>query len=387
MQVPVNKAPAVHLLASALAIGLFLLLAVAASAGAETAPTASEVSPVQAPVEAEVPAAAAAPVVTVPTSSEASVPSAVEAVTDTVQSAAVAAEDEPAAPSTDTSNAPSSPAAESLRTVSKAVSAATSSDEETAVSGNAERDALATAGATELTGRTLRETAENGGPLFDRVGDSPLSAPVDRVREAADSARILALAAPVTESIRALSELTNLTSVDTLLATAIDDTLPAEGMLPVTGSTSPLPGVQGLSPPSLPSSGQGLAGMTLASEDSPAATNVAPSFLLESVVDELSRLSLSGGHRWADGQLLPAVTDDGYSGAVQRSGGRSPAEVPLPAPGSSEAATGFSGTTFIPLVALLALLALAAPATGRRLREALDVRAPVPFVCALERPG
>jgi hypothetical protein len=42
---------------------------------------------------------------------------------------------------------------------------------------------------------------------------------------------------------------------------------------------------------------------------------------------------------------------------------------------------------FVPFVALLALLALVAPASIRRLREAPDFRASIPFVCALERPG
>jgi hypothetical protein len=57
---------------------------------------------------------------------------------------------------------------------------------------------------------------------------------------------------------------------------------------------------------------------------------------------------------------------------------------PFDAPG---AAAGSAGSLFVPLVALLALLALAAPATFRRRMEAPDFLAPIPFVCALERPG
>lgn len=60
----------------------------------------------------------------------------------------------------------------------------------------------------------------------------------------------------------------------------------------------------------------------------------------------------------------------------------------LPLPGSSLAgASGWGGSSFVPIAALLALLALVVPAIIRRLREAPDLRAPTLFVCALERPG
>jgi hypothetical protein len=62
--------------------------------------------------------------------------------------------------------------------------------------------------------------------------------------------------------------------------------------------------------------------------------------------------------------------------------------LPLPAPGSpASAVPDAGGPSFVPIVALLALLALVAPAALRRLGGAADFRAPVPFVCALERPG
>lgn len=61
---------------------------------------------------------------------------------------------------------------------------------------------------------------------------------------------------------------------------------------------------------------------------------------------------------------------------------------PLPHQGSSQAAaSGLGGSSFVPIVALLALLALAVPAIFRRLREMPDFAAPIPYVCALERPG
>ncbi|HEX5376134.1 MAG TPA: hypothetical protein VFW48_08240 [Solirubrobacterales bacterium] len=67
---------------------------------------------------------------------------------------------------------------------------------------------------------------------------------------------------------------------------------------------------------------------------------------------------------------------------------RTPLDGPItPAPGSSGAAAGPTGSFFVPLAALLALLALAAPAVLRRFGEAPDFRPPTPFVCALERPG
>jgi hypothetical protein len=69
-------------------------------------------------------------------------------------------------------------------------------------------------------------------------------------------------------------------------------------------------------------------------------------------------------------------------------GDPAPLNIPLPAPGSPGASAPGSGDAFfVPFAALLALLALVAPASMRRLREAPDFRAPIPFVCALERPG
>jgi hypothetical protein len=63
-----------------------------------------------------------------------------------------------------------------------------------------------------------------------------------------------------------------------------------------------------------------------------------------------------------------------------------PSPLPVPAPAST-APGGGQVSFFVPLVALLALLALAAPAISRRLGEAVGPPPPVPFICALERPG
>jgi hypothetical protein len=53
----------------------------------------------------------------------------------------------------------------------------------------------------------------------------------------------------------------------------------------------------------------------------------------------------------------------------------------------SAAASGLGGSTFVPIAALLALLALVVPAIFRRLTEMADLSPPLPFACALERPG
>jgi len=68
--------------------------------------------------------------------------------------------------------------------------------------------------------------------------------------------------------------------------------------------------------------------------------------------------------------------------------GRAPLDLPLPIPDSPAAiAPGSGDAFFVPFAALLALLALVAPASTRRFREAPEFPAPIPFVCALERPG
>jgi hypothetical protein len=80
----------------------------------------------------------------------------------------------------------------------------------------------------------------------------------------------------------------------------------------------------------------------------------------------------------------------GSFGTRERSLNLAPLEndSPSPFPGPPKAAaSGSSGSSFVPIAALLALLALAVPAILRRLREVPDLPAPTLFVCALERPG
>ncbi len=84
----------------------------------------------------------------------------------------------------------------------------------------------------------------------------------------------------------------------------------------------------------------------------------------------------------------PAAID--FHSSSTPGGGRSqpsPGEPPPPPFQAPDTVAGSGASFFVPLAALLALLALAAPATFRRRREVPGFLAPVPFVCALERPG
>jgi hypothetical protein len=85
-------------------------------------------------------------------------------------------------------------------------------------------------------------------------------------------------------------------------------------------------------------------------------------------------LSNGGGGVWAN---RPAPSDS--------SDGNGPSGPPSQT--SPTAASGLGGSFFVPIAALLALLALVAPAITRRFRERVDLSPPLPFACALERPG
>jgi hypothetical protein len=97
--------------------------------------------------------------------------------------------------------------------------------------------------------------------------------------------------------------------------------------------------------------------------------------------------ALKGPH--ALGTTPPATlgaTTGGHSGQAGPPG-PAPLDGPPRAPAPEAVASASANSLFTPFVALLVLLALAAPTSLRRLREAAAVRAPTPFVCALERPG
>lgn len=99
-----------------------------------------------------------------------------------------------------------------------------------------------------------------------------------------------------------------------------------------------------------------------------------------------------GKNSFAGGVPSPMMADTASALSDGGGGGANPVPLngngPLQPPESSPAAaSGLGGSFFVPIVALLALLALVAPAIFRRLREMPDLAAPIPFVCALERPG
>lgn len=83
--------------------------------------------------------------------------------------------------------------------------------------------------------------------------------------------------------------------------------------------------------------------------------------------------------------LLRAAFAGGAHGDL---GSPVPLKLPVPVPGSpTHAVPDAGGPSFVPIAALLALLALVAPATLRRLGRGADFHPPIPFICALERPG
>jgi hypothetical protein len=95
----------------------------------------------------------------------------------------------------------------------------------------------------------------------------------------------------------------------------------------------------------------------------------------------------SSGSRGSVSVAQPVGVSFAGGTAAHRAGSPAPADVP-PAPGSpASAVSDAGGPSFVPIVALLALLALAVPAALRRLGRAEDFHPPIPFLCALERPG
>jgi hypothetical protein len=106
---------------------------------------------------------------------------------------------------------------------------------------------------------------------------------------------------------------------------------------------------------------------------------------------EAARLGAPNATAIGDSSPAPAVAlGDSRTSSSERSvnlptvGGEGPPPFPtLP----QTAASGLGSSSFVPIVALLALLALVVPAILRRLREVPSFRAPLLFVCVLERPG
>lgn len=91
-----------------------------------------------------------------------------------------------------------------------------------------------------------------------------------------------------------------------------------------------------------------------------------------------------GGDRRSSSPVMDAYADDTERGTRESA----PFENPAPPDDLPQMGASPSGATFFfPIAALLALLALVAPAIDRRRRRTVACSPPVPFVCALERPG
>jgi len=96
-----------------------------------------------------------------------------------------------------------------------------------------------------------------------------------------------------------------------------------------------------------------------------------------------------GAARLGDDHRFSTPAGDAYAGDTVR-GSREPAPLDSPGPPDDLPQVGASpsgSTSFIPIAALLVLLALVAPAIDRRRRKTVACSPPIPFVCALERPG
>lgn len=209
---------------------------------------------------------------------------------------------------------------------------------------------------------------------------SPDRDPVSLAAGAAKSA-VKDTGAVLTERVKAIGEASGLgAQIDSLVA------IPAAPAAPVAtapANAGPVPLVTGALSPAK----QGrLIGASLGAGEANTTYTDASHALPDGTPASSSLAIRSAPHGSLAVQSALALRSDGtnLTAPAERSGGPPPLEAPTPPAGSFE---GSAGSFFIPLAALLALLALAAPATHRRLGRGADFRPPIPFVCALERPG
>ncbi len=252
--------------------------------------------------------------------------------------------------------------------------------------------------AVEAVG-TVAETA--GTAVESNAVTSPVRAASETVREA------------TSETVRRTTDAVGqVGEVSTKTATAVDDQAQQLSGLSeevgtkvaaVAGHGNPTRAERLLQPAGTPPSGVLLSPGESPVSESPVSVNTTPhthgavqpvGVLPRVHVDGMSSLPRYRGFSGAEPPWPSALGGvDGIqstptSGATGvRSNDPAPLDGPMPAPGSSAATAGSTGSSFVPLAALLALLALVAPATLRRLGEVPAFRPPVPFVCALERPG
>jgi hypothetical protein len=252
--------------------------------------------------------------------------------------------------------------------------------------------------ASELVGTVRRDAAEAAAPVAES-GDSvaPLADEGKSVEHVLGSAQhsLQKTAATVAETGKTLSST----------------------IAPLSGAVAPVPAVSDLIAPASVEDSPGSAGVA-AGPLSPRPAEGSPGSLLDgaspggrvATLDDLFLAhfagpggiepfrflaSASSGDAVAGGVLVPVMAD--ATGAFSGGGVAASPQVAVPQTGggplkppselSQAVASGLGGSSFVPIVALLALLALVAPTIFRRLREMPDLLAPIPFVCALERPG
>lgn len=235
---------------------------------------------------------------------------------------------------------------------------------------------------SEQAVRTVDRAAQTAAQTV-ASGTKPSDLPVDRALAPLDG-----VLSPARDTLHFASDTVRHSSRALLTPSGVASLLPSIG---------PLAGIGGAFSPALPG----------APETLPAGASPSPRVedaILESL--RMQHLAEFGGIEPSPRFVLPSALGNPALGALARSpappanaigvspggAGERPEGLapldgndPMPSPGAPEGAvSGLGGSSLVPIVALLAL---AAPAIFRRLGEGPDFRAPIPFVCALERPG
>jgi hypothetical protein len=246
----------------------------------------------------------------------------------------------------------------------------------------------ATPGVAERTSQLAGEVGRAPGTATALIAGGALPGNDGQARiEAVPSTLVTGFSAgPLADAATPVREVLNLVAppvLEELLPSAIENVLTsaaasAGAVLPVFTSESPA------------LAGRELAGSIGAPERDASLQGSLPLKSLSSFgVIELSR-SAAGGDpavSMSRSPSLPAAGGIRFGSDGGRFSHDSPFNHPSPPLDAPGAAPGSGGSFFVPLAALLALLALVAPATFRRLGAVPEFRPPIPFVCALERPG
>jgi hypothetical protein len=226
---------------------------------------------------------------------------------------------------------------------------------------------------------TVEETAKRvASPVIGSSGGLPIAADLEATKAEADETLGGVLAA-ATGTVRGVD------------AAALEaDALPS--LLP----RPPLTEALGPSPSAPTPVGLGASDFNAALEVSPMHRWFPGAPVRRAVTDPGGRAGVPAGRgAYASGfaRFLSASGTAVQSSATAAASSSFPADPslpPSPLPGPAPVGTTVDGggiSLFFPLVALLALFALAVPTALRRLGEVGDPSPPVPFLCALERPG